>query len=93
MSIITQLKLLVKLKPSIGELEQGVEMKNVTQAIAGAVALVTAVYQIPQVHDYVNAMWVAHPTAASVIGALIAILLTIHQPNTSTNGNGKQVSP
>jgi hypothetical protein len=85
MSIVTQLKLLVKLKPGAEEIEKGIEMKNVTQTIAGMMALATAVYQIPGVKDWVNRMWTTHATVSSIVGGIVAILLLIHQPNTSTS--------
>ena len=82
MNIFTQMKLLVKIKPDINEIAQGIQMKSVTQTVAGITAAATAVYQIPQVKDWINHMWTTHATLTSIIGGLVFILALIHSPNT-----------
>jgi DMSO reductase anchor subunit len=82
MNIFTQMKLLVKIKPDINEIAQGIQMKSVTQTVAGITAAATAVYQIPQVKDWINHMWTTHATLSSIIGGLVFILALIHSPNT-----------
>ncbi len=58
-------------------------MKTVTQVLAGVVAALVAIFQVPAVQSAVMAFFTAHPSIASVVGGLAAILALFHQPASS----------
>lgn len=60
-------------------------MKNITKIVAGAVALVTAVLQIPSVQHQIALVLGTHPNIAAIIAGITAIGMLIHNPNNGGN--------
>jgi len=58
-----------------------VAMKNVTKIVLAAVAAVTAMLQVPEVHNLVIAVVAAHPDVAALAAGLSAVLALLHDPN------------
>jgi hypothetical protein len=63
-------------------------MKNVTKIVAGVVALLTAVLQVPTVQHDIGIALTAHPNIAAILAGITAIGMLIHQPNNGGD-NGK----
>jgi hypothetical protein len=56
-------------------------MKNVTKIVLAVVAAVTAMLQVPAVHDLVIAAIAAHPDVAALAAGVAAALALLHDPN------------
>ncbi len=56
-------------------------MKNLTKVLAGVVAALVAILQIPAISSLVTTFLTAHPGVSSLVGGLAAILALFHQPD------------
>lgn len=62
-------------------------MKNITKVVAGVVALLTAVLQVPTVQHQIGVVLTAHPNVAAIVAGITAVGMLIHNPNNGgTNG-------
>jgi hypothetical protein len=80
MNIISELFAYRRLKPGVDQVEQGIKTKNATKVVAGVVALVTVILQIPSVHQWLLAALVAHPNIGIIIGGISTLLALLHDP-------------
>ena len=60
-------------------------MKNVTKIVAGIIAALTALLQVPVISTAVINFFGSHPTISSLFGGLAAILTLLHVPNSPTD--------
>jgi hypothetical protein len=80
MGPIAKLKLMYQLNSALKGTEEGIKMKNATKIIAGIIAAITAVYQVPAVNQTVNQYLGTHVTLASIIGGIAALAALFHNP-------------
>lgn len=80
MNVIQEIKLALKIKSSVAEIQKDIKMKNTTKVVGAIFALITAILQVPEVQKAVLASIQAHPSVAAVIGGLSALLALFHVP-------------
>ncbi len=56
-------------------------MKNLTKVLAGVIAALVALLQVPAVSSFVTSFLTAHPGLSALVGGLSAILALFHQPD------------
>jgi len=56
-------------------------MKNVTKIVAGVIAALTALLQVPVISTAVINFFGSHPTISSLLGGLTAVIALLHQPD------------
>ena len=55
-------------------------MKTVTKVLAGVIAALTALAQVPAVQAAVAAFVTSHPSVATLVAGLSAVLALLHVP-------------
>ena len=56
-------------------------MKNVTKILLAVVAAVTAMLQVPGIHNLAITAVAAHPNAAALVAGISTVLALLHDPN------------
>ena len=53
---------------------------KITWSVAGVVGFLTALAQVPQVHDYLQGLLSGHANAATIVGGIAVIIALFHNP-------------
>ena len=56
-------------------------MKNITKVLAGVIAAVTALLQVPAIQAALASVLTAHPSISAAIAGVAAILALLHAPD------------
>lgn len=80
MNIFQKIALARKLNADANQITEGLKMKNSTKIIAGIVAALTAVIQVPEVQHAIAGAIAAHPSISSLAAGISAILALVHNP-------------